>query len=68
MAKATTWGGRRDGAGRKPIARELVRSQRVTVKLTPAELSALASAAGGAPLATWVRGVALRAAKRKGTR
>ena len=66
MAKANTWGGRRPGAGRKPRPAGRVRSAGVLVRFTPAEHAALLAAADGIPLATWLRELGLRAAKRKG--
>lgn len=65
MAKRGTWGGARPGSGPKPGPPELVRSARLVVRFTDAELSAIESAADGEALATWCRATLLRAAKRR---
>jgi len=63
--RARGWGGRRKGAGRKPIAPAERRRHAVLLRLSVAELEAIEAAAKGEPLATWLRDVALRAARRR---
>ena len=53
-------GGRRPGAGRKPLAREVRRGRRVLVRLTEDELAALERSAGNEGLSTFIRRVLLR--------
>ncbi len=64
FAWSVTIGGRRLGAGRPRLAAEDARTERVVVRVRAEELRALESAAGG-PVGPWLRGVGLRAAKRR---
>ena len=57
------WGGRREGAGRKPLSLTKLRSRAVLIRLTPGEHGTIARAADGMPLATWLRELGLRAAR-----
>lgn len=57
VTRRRTHGGARIGAGRRPVT-ETVRTARFTIRLTPAELAAMRTAAeqAGLSLADWVRG------------
>ena len=67
MAKSSGRGGARKGSGRKPIAREERRRNRVVISFTDAEVDELEAAAAAAPAAVYCREVVLRhlAAKRR---
>lgn len=65
MPKRRTGGGSRTGAGRKPRPPQTVRSVPILLRVSPVERAALDAAAGDVPLATWLRDVALRAARRR---
>lgn len=64
-AKRKGPGGRRVGAGRKPLPPEERRDRPVFVRLTRDEETLLSDAAAGEPLAAWIRDAALRAARRR---
>ena len=66
--KRSGWGGPRPGSGPKPRPPGETRRNAALVKLTDAEHAALLAAADGKPLATWLRDLGLRAARRKGAR
>jgi len=51
--------------GRPPLPKSQLRRIKVLVSLSPGEGKALRIAAAGEPLATWIREVALRAARRR---
>lgn len=56
-------GGRRPGAGRKPMG-DAKRAVRIVVAFTPDELAELEDARHGKPLATHVHDLAIEAARR----
>ena len=61
MAKKRQHGGKREGAGRKPVDPEARRDQVFSVKLTASEKELLASA----DAKSWARETLLKAAKRR---
>jgi hypothetical protein len=61
--KTQGWGGRREGAGRKPTDPREHRAHAVMVRLTTAELKAVRAAAKGLPLATWIHELVVRATR-----
>ena len=60
VRKVSRKGGRRPGAGRKPLPPEIALRNRVVLKLTDGEHAQLVEAAGDEPLATYVRRVLVR--------
>jgi len=54
--------------GRPALPKAKLRAFKVLVALNPSEEAALRKAAGGVPLAAWMRAMALRAAARKRAR
>lgn len=55
-------GGRRDGAGRKPIGAS-ARRNRIEVKASDEELAEVSAAAGDAPLGPWLIEAGLKRAR-----
>jgi hypothetical protein len=49
--------------GRPPLQKGKLRAYKVLVSLSPGETKVIRAAAGGAPLAAWIRNAALRAAR-----
>ncbi|MCL4684697.1 hypothetical protein KJ059_08080 [Myxococcota bacterium] len=63
--KRSGWGGPRPGSGPKPLPEGERRRHAALVRMNDAERAALLRAAGGKPLATWLRDLGLRAARRR---
>ncbi|MCZ7618811.1 MAG: hypothetical protein M5U32_11070 [Myxococcota bacterium] len=63
--KRSGWGGARVGSGRTPLPEGERRRHAALVRMNDAERAALLRAAGGKPLATWLRDLGLRAAARQ---
>ena len=59
------WGGARPGSGPKPLPDSERRRHAALVRMNDAERAMLLRAAGPKPLVTWLRTLALRAARRR---
>jgi len=63
--KRATWGGAREGAGRKALPRRLKRSRRIGISVSPSEYEELERIAKGKPVSGYVYALVLRALGRQ---